>query len=300
MSLLPTDATSGFLKLPTCYGKPTGIPKGSDTGDSPCVFDKLHGVLWVFNQLTQEWTGAEMPYPIAAARGRVTVSPSGFDPLSLAWDAFFDPRYDYYSDNGMTLAVAADPVYLGKNQMNDGASLNISQATLATRMIYRVGANGVPWLEGDLSRYYDPLVSIPCTAGFCSAHLIKFTANGYYNLFEDSGLVAPMIWIDGSGRIESNAGGAAVLSGFNDGAWHSVITYTGTAGSPGHKVWVDGTLLYTSGSGQVSGTNRTINPFNRGNGTGWSGGIGYFGFGSFDPTANVADISAWMLGNKPT
>jgi hypothetical protein len=221
-----------------------------------------------------------------------------FDPLAAPWDTFFDPRTDYYSDNGSTLATAGATVQLGKNQMNAGASLNLSQASSGLRMTYRVGANGVGWLESS-GGYYESLL-IPCTAGLVTAHLVKWDQNGYYNLWEDTS-AAYRIWIDSSGRIEPS--GASSVSGYNDGNWHVVMLFIGPTGSSRVTLWVDGVQIQTSTPFGI-GTNKTINLFNRGSGTGWKGGVGYFAFGSFNPTTfsatYPADLATWMLANKPT
>lgn len=297
MVFLPNNATTGFLSLPTCHGKPTQAPEwSSEIGISKAVFDQLNDVIWIFNNAKQEWVGAAMPYPMAACRGHVTAG-SMYNPLSLPWDTFFDPNIDYYSNNGTTAAIDGVTVQLGKNQMNAGASLNLTQATSGLRMTYRVGANGKAWLEGDGTRYYSELDPIPCTAGLASFHLIKFTDAGYYNLFEEHVDQLPREWIDTAKDIEPN--GLTAIPGYDDGNWHTLITFTGPTGSARTKVWVDGTLLTNVASGSI-GTNKRINQFNRFGGSCWKGGVGCFGFGSFDPTNYVADLSTWALANKPT
>lgn len=223
------------------------------------------------------------------------VGAAAFYPLSLPFNTLFNPNYGYYSNNGTTLAVDGATVQLGKNQRNAGASLNLSQSTAGSRMTYRVGANSVAWLQSTGGMY--DTITIPAGAGgLCTAHLIKWNATGsYFNLYEDNVSNTRRIWIDSSGGIEPN--GITAITGYSDGNWHALITYFSAAGAA--KVWVDGTLK-GSVSGIPSGTNVPINLFNRGAGTGWQGGVGCFGFGSFDPTSYVTNLSTWLLANKPT
>lgn len=230
------------------------------------------------------------------ARRRITP----YYATSLPWDTWVDPGRLFYSDNATTAAVAGDPVRLGGNLMNNGASLNMNQATLANRYVYRRGSNGKAWIEGDGARYFDSL-TIPATAGFATAHLVKFTENGYYNLFD---VLADnvMIWIDGSGRIEFNAG-VGTASGFNDGNWHRVLSFTNPSlsgsGPAGCKLWVDGTLVITASS-RTASANLTVSPFYRIFTNSWKGGVGPFGFGSFDLTPYVTDLDAWLATRIPT
>ena len=298
MSFLPTNATSGFLDIPTCFGKPTGTPSSMSADTSKGVYDAANKAIWIYDQVSGEWI---MPYPVAACRGRV-VGSAGFSPTQLAFDAFFDPNSQFYSDNGTTLAVAAATVQLGKNQMNAGASLNMSQSTSGARATYRVGSNSKAWIEFDGSRYYASL-TIPCTAGLCTAHLLKFTNTGYHNVYDNdtAGGVANMLWVDGSGKLELNANGASAAGPYNDGTWRSVITYSPPNGTGNSKMWVDGTLVINSAALSGTAGSTLLGLFNRPTGTApYKGGCGPFGFGSFDPTNYVADLTAWMLAQTPT
>lgn len=216
--------------------------------------------------------------------------------FSLPFDTALDSA-KIYKDNGTTLAVAGETVRLGKNKMTAGASLNFAQPS-TTKFTLRVGANGKKWLEGDGSGYFDGVV-IPCTSGLVFACLFKYTLAGYFNLFEDSDLSTSMVWVDTSKRFELDAG-VATISGYDDGAWHRFIEWKGTSGTPGRKVWIDGVLEHNSGTGNMAGTNRTINLFNRGNGNGWKGGIALPLIGSFNPTASIADIDAALAAEIPT
>jgi len=123
MTLLAPAATAGFLNLPTCDGPPTGTPTNLVAGQSPAVFDQINGVLWVYSQPLQKWLGADMPYPMAAARGHVTVAPSGLSYAALGTLLnHYDPELDKTIDTG------------GISQWDDQASAqDLSQLTSGQR-----------------------------------------------------------------------------------------------------------------------------------------------------------------------
>lgn len=295
MSFLPTNATTGFLDLPTCHGKPTGIPDFT-MGKSPAVFDQLNEIVWVFNQPKQEWVGVSMPHPIAADRVRTTAA-AGFNPLSLPWDAFFDLRYEVFSDNGSTPAVESATVQLAKNQANPG-SRDLSQATAGARAIYHLGANGKPYLTFDGSKYYDAL-AIPCAEGLCTVHLLRFTATGYHNIYDAANNV--MLWVDGSGKIQVNADVSFPVGPYNDGEWRCVVSHTRKTGisARDNRLWIDGKLVVDDWQGTNAAANTVVSMFNRNGAASYVGDVGPFGFGSFDPTDYVADLTAWMLSQAP-
>jgi hypothetical protein len=54
---LATNATSGFLYIPTCAGTPTGIPV-LRTGTVPMVYDTTNNRLYIYNTLTSAWVSA--------------------------------------------------------------------------------------------------------------------------------------------------------------------------------------------------------------------------------------------------
>lgn len=54
LSALATTATAGFLFVPTCAGKPTGVP-GAFTGNAATVYDTTNKVLWVYDTGLSNW-----------------------------------------------------------------------------------------------------------------------------------------------------------------------------------------------------------------------------------------------------
>lgn len=46
---LATNATGGFLMIPTCAGVPTGVPGSIPTGKVPLVFDTTGNALYIYN-----------------------------------------------------------------------------------------------------------------------------------------------------------------------------------------------------------------------------------------------------------
>lgn len=231
------------------------------------------------------------------------VAGGAFDPLSPGWDAFYDGS-QYYSDNGTTLAGEGDTVQLGKNLANPGTR-DLSQSTSGARAVYHLGANGKPYLTFNGSKYYDAL-TIPCTDGLCTAHLLRFTNVGYHNVYDaypDATNV--MLWVESAGKLEINAVTSA--GPYNDGNWYSVITHTAKAGDPSSaRVWINGSLVINhTGLNGNAAANLLVNPFNRATGTApYKGDCGPFGFGSFDPSTVsatfIANLTAWMLAQAPT
>lgn len=59
---LATSATSGFLYLPTCAGRPTGTP-GAHTGTIPLVYDSTNDRLFLYSTTDSAWklVGGEQP-----------------------------------------------------------------------------------------------------------------------------------------------------------------------------------------------------------------------------------------------
>jgi hypothetical protein len=150
-TMLATDATSGFLCLPTCRGKPTAKPQGSSYGRSPCVFDEINNALWIFNELEQEWRGADMPHPLAVVR-----SPAPFDPLSLALELRIDTRSAFYSDGSATLAEDDDLIQYAEDRArgNDaGQTTSGSRPTLKIvdgKRVVRVAADKIMELTASI------------------------------------------------------------------------------------------------------------------------------------------------------
>lgn len=237
--------------------------------------------------------------------GSANAAGGAFSPITAAsWDAFYDGSL-FYSDNGTTLAGEGDTVQLGKNLANPGTR-DLSQSTSGARAVYHLGANGKPYLTFNGSKYYDAL-TIPCTAGLLTAHLLRFTNVGYHNVYDNAGTggLNTMLWVDGSGKLELNADGPHAAGPYNDGVWRSVITHTQPFGQPsGNRIWIDGSLVVDTAGTNVN-LNTAITLFSRSGGTApYKGDCGPFGFGSFDPSAVsatfIADLTAWMLAQAPT
>ena len=49
VAALATDATKGFLWLPTCAGTPTGVPSPTYTGAAAFVYDTSGNKIWVYD-----------------------------------------------------------------------------------------------------------------------------------------------------------------------------------------------------------------------------------------------------------
>ena len=47
--LIATDATSGFMYVPTCAGTPTGTPANTPTGYVPLVVDSTNNKLYFYS-----------------------------------------------------------------------------------------------------------------------------------------------------------------------------------------------------------------------------------------------------------
>lgn len=46
---LATNATKGFLDLPTCAGAPSGVPSSTEAGHKSMVYDTTNNKIWVYN-----------------------------------------------------------------------------------------------------------------------------------------------------------------------------------------------------------------------------------------------------------
>lgn len=56
-SAIATNATGGFLKIPTCAGTPTGTPANAATGSAEVVYDSTGKKLWIYDNATTSWKG---------------------------------------------------------------------------------------------------------------------------------------------------------------------------------------------------------------------------------------------------
>ena len=55
---LATNATTGFVHIPTCAGTPTGVPANTPTGAAALVFDSTNNKLYVYDGGWVDVTGA--------------------------------------------------------------------------------------------------------------------------------------------------------------------------------------------------------------------------------------------------
>lgn len=218
-------------------------------------------------------------------------------PLSTTWDSFVD--YDgvqTYSDAGTTLITNGGAIY----QSNDysGNTRHHVQTTLGNRAIYGVGANGKGFATFNGSKYYNSL-TIPGSSGIFVFGIVKFTALGYHNII-DRASANPMVWVDGSGRLEVNAA-TAVSTVKNDGNWHSFCLFT-AQGSTRTVLWVDGSLVNDLASAGTV-TNAVVSLFNRGGSSRFNGSCTCLGFRSGGYSSHsglVSLLETWATSRKPT
>lgn len=128
MALLPTDATTGFLDVPTCNGKPYATPAVLAEGQSHAVFDVANKIWWVFDQSSGEWLGSDMPYPMAACRGHICY-PSGPN-----YALRLKSSVGVFQDTGATTPSAVgDVVRLARNQGTLGTAADAVAPSDAAR-----------------------------------------------------------------------------------------------------------------------------------------------------------------------
>ena len=54
---LATNATTGFVEIPTMSGTPTGVPVGAGTGKTAMVYDTSAHKIWFYDQPAGAWKG---------------------------------------------------------------------------------------------------------------------------------------------------------------------------------------------------------------------------------------------------
>jgi hypothetical protein len=54
---IATNATTGFLYIPTCAGTPTGVPANAANGATAMVFDTTGVKIWFYSNVAGAWKG---------------------------------------------------------------------------------------------------------------------------------------------------------------------------------------------------------------------------------------------------
>lgn len=201
-----------------------------------------------------------MGYPVAACRGRTNVASSAFTPASLPGIAsWYDGDYRVESDGSGTLAVAAGTVQRWVNRINEAQYLD--QQTLNFKPIYRVGANGIGYLESDgtndsMARTFTS-ASQPQTLFCCVCP--KRNASGGLQYVVDGGSTGRHI-------IYANTGTPGKWSYFAGSAQNSTADYTvdqwfrviAVFNGASSKLIVNGTTVSTANPGSNGTEGETI------------------------------------------
>lgn len=172
-------------------------------------------------------------------------SPAAFTPSSIA-GLFLRLRpipSSLWTDSFRTTnPTAGQTCYWQDDSM--GLTANLYQSTAGRRPTYQANPHRLVF-DGtnDCFTNDDATGSFVCPAnnGIFSYHCLRLTATGYHNIYEKLGSATPMLWVDGAGRFELNAG-VIVSAAKNDGDWHTVFAWHSASGS---QLWVDNVSVGT-------------------------------------------------------
>jgi hypothetical protein len=127
-------------------------------------------------------------------------------------------------------------------------------------------------------------------------HRFRTSTAGYHNLYDNH--TKPMMWVDGSGRIEADTHGSWLGSPIvTDGQWHTTFAWRST--TVGTRLWVDGVeLTWTGPTVALGGPFTGIDLFSRGGGSCFNGDCTHFGFGTALPSSDeLASLQAFLTGS---
>lgn len=193
------------------------------------------------------------------------------------------PAYLYTDSGRTTRPTAGQTCYWQDDALNRTSNLYQTDAT--RRPTYQTSPNRLVFDGTNDCFTNDDLTGsfiAPANNGIFTYHCLKFTATGYYNIFEKLGSATPMLWVDGSGRFEMNTN--VVSTAKNDDAWHTVFTWHSASGS---QLWVDNVSVGTDGTA-VTTSGAAMGDFVRyGTTSPYNGASSERGFGELLPSSVI-------------